>query len=47
MLPGQFEDVTLSEFYRIVGMARYARRLYQEDIEKGILDAIAKVFPEE
>lgn len=40
-------DVTLSEFYHLLGAARYARKLYQQDIEIGIIEAGNKMFPEE
>lgn len=45
--PEHFDEVPMEEFYRLVAAARYARRLQQEDIERGILEAAAKLFPPE
>lgn len=44
MVPGDFSEVSLSDFYQLVGMARVSRKMLQEDQETAIVQAICKIL---
>lgn len=46
MLPKDMKEIKMGDFYRLLAVARQARKMYQEDLERGILEAISKLFPE-
>lgn len=37
----------MGEFYRLLAAARQARKMYQDDIKKGVVDAINLLFTDE
>ncbi|WP_283681214.1 hypothetical protein [Parablautia sp. Marseille-Q6255] len=41
------EHVTLGEFYRLLASARKARKMYQDDIKAGFVNAMNLLFSEE
>lgn len=46
MIP-DLDHVTLEEFYRLLALARQARKLYQDDIKIGFVNAMNLLFSDE
>lgn len=46
MIP-DLDHVTLEEFYRLIAAARQARKLYQDDIKIGFVNAMNLLFSDE
>lgn len=44
MVPGDLNEVSMSDFYQLVGMARVSRKMLQEDQETAILQAVSKIL---
>ena len=46
MIP-ELDHVTLGEFYRLLASARKARKMYQDDIKIGFINAMNLLFSDE